>query len=471
VSKASDAYDVVIIGAGIGGLVCGCYLAKAGMKVLIAEQHFKPGGYCTSFTRGGFTFDAAAHSFGGYREGGIVRKVFAELAVESKIRINRFSPSDIITTPDFAIQLHDRWEDSVYGISSLFPDERKNIRRFFEYFVHPDPLYSARLRKWTFQQLLDHFIQDEKLKAALAYPLYGNGGLPPSLMSAFIGAEIFTEFLLDGGYYPEGGMQKIPDCLSQQFREFGGELLLSQSVNKIIAEDGKVTGVVLENGGVIPCQCVISNCDARQTFLSLLDSKMLCDNVLQRLNEMEPSLSMFILYCGIGQDASMPLHEGINYWYLQNYDLNAIYRNAHNENFDHAVMVRVTPQSKNILAFQNVAFHDQTFWQNNKDMWIERFIENVENIAIPGLSQMTTFKDAATPSTLYRYTRNYQGAAYGWASLLSQFAEPEFKRPSFVKNLFLVGHWTTFGVGIAGVVYSGYSVADLLLKKWKKAYN
>lgn len=43
-----DSYDAIIIGAGIGGLVCGCYLAKAGMKVLIVEQHDKPRGYFTS---------------------------------------------------------------------------------------------------------------------------------------------------------------------------------------------------------------------------------------------------------------------------------------------------------------------------------------------------------------------------------------------------------------------------------------
>ena len=47
-------YDVIIIGAGIGGLTCGCYLAKAGLKVLIIEQHNKPGGYCTSFERKGY---------------------------------------------------------------------------------------------------------------------------------------------------------------------------------------------------------------------------------------------------------------------------------------------------------------------------------------------------------------------------------------------------------------------------------
>ena len=56
--KIDNKYDVIIIGAGIGGLVCGCYLVKAGLKVLIVEKHYQVGGYCTSFKRKGFTFDA-----------------------------------------------------------------------------------------------------------------------------------------------------------------------------------------------------------------------------------------------------------------------------------------------------------------------------------------------------------------------------------------------------------------------------
>ena len=85
--SSTDTYDVAIIGAGIGGLVCGCYLAKAGMKVLIAEQHHKPGGYCTSFTRKGFTFDAAAHSFGSYRKEGNMYKVIQELDLMGRIKV------------------------------------------------------------------------------------------------------------------------------------------------------------------------------------------------------------------------------------------------------------------------------------------------------------------------------------------------------------------------------------------------
>lgn len=96
---ATDTYDAVIIGAGISGLVCGCFLAKAGMKVLIAEQHFKPGGYCTSFKRNGFTFDAAAHSFGSYRAGGIMNKVLEDLNLSDRIKIKRYDPSDIIISP------------------------------------------------------------------------------------------------------------------------------------------------------------------------------------------------------------------------------------------------------------------------------------------------------------------------------------------------------------------------------------
>jgi len=48
-NKLKDKYDAVIIGAGISGLVCGCYLAKAGMNVLIVERNAQPGGYCISF--------------------------------------------------------------------------------------------------------------------------------------------------------------------------------------------------------------------------------------------------------------------------------------------------------------------------------------------------------------------------------------------------------------------------------------
>ena len=127
-------YDAVIIGAGIGGLVCGCYLAKAGMKVLIAEQHFKPGGYCTSFKRKGFTFDAAADCFGAYRKSGITRKVFEDLGIDRKLNIIRFDPPSIILTPDYRIPFWNDLEKTIKEFQTTFPEESNNIHHFF-YFL------------------------------------------------------------------------------------------------------------------------------------------------------------------------------------------------------------------------------------------------------------------------------------------------------------------------------------------------
>ncbi len=85
-----DKYDVVIIGAGIGGLVCGCYLAKAGLKVLIVEQHYKPGGYCTSFERGGYTFDVGVHYLGSCRErDGVIYNILQDLSLLNKIKLSK----------------------------------------------------------------------------------------------------------------------------------------------------------------------------------------------------------------------------------------------------------------------------------------------------------------------------------------------------------------------------------------------
>ena len=55
-----DKYDAIIIGAGMGGLSCGAWLAHKGMKVLVVEQNIQAGGFCSSYKRNGFNFTPAA---------------------------------------------------------------------------------------------------------------------------------------------------------------------------------------------------------------------------------------------------------------------------------------------------------------------------------------------------------------------------------------------------------------------------
>ena len=469
-SRVKETYDAVIIGAGIGGLVCGCYLAKAGMKVLICEQHSKPGGYCTSFKRQGFTFDAAAHSFGGYRNGPL-GMIFKELEIDKKIKIRKFDPSDMIVTPDIKVFFWSDVDRTIREFQTIFPEETNNIKNFFSFVMNPDPMSFVRMRSQTFEDLLDHYFANNKLKAILSFPLFGNGGLPPSLMSAFIGTKIFKEFLLDGGYYPDGSIQTLPDALAARFQELSGELWLSRTVRKIELKNKRVIGVVLEKDELISSKYVVSNGDARQTFLNLLGEKVIPRDFLHRINTMVPSLSAFILYLGLDNSFDELPEPGINIWLLSHYDLHKTYLSAQKGDFNKigGYLVHVSPDKKSILAFMNVTFKNKNYWKKkNKTNLLESIIKRIEKDAIPGLSKHIVYKDAATPHTLYRYTRNYKGAAYGWACIPSQLADPDFKKPSFIRGLYLTGHWTTQGLGIPGVTYVGYDTAKCITKLYNK---
>lgn len=471
--KDKEIYDAIIIGAGIGGLVCGCYLAKAGMKVLIAEQHYKPGGYCSSFKRKGFTFDAAAHCFGGYRKDGITRKVFKDLKIDKRLKIKKVNPTNIIITPDYKVSFWSDFYETIKEFQKAFPEESNNIKNFFYFVSNPDPNSFSRIRSWTFKTLLDQYFTTDKLKTILSAPLLGIGGLPPSLMSAFIGAKLFSEFLLDGGYHPKGGMQTLPDALAERFGELGGDLRLSNLVKKIKAKNNKVKGVVLEKGGFVLTKYVISNCDARQTFLNLLGKKKVDKEFFYKIKKMIPSISNFILYLGIDSYFKSLPKPGTTLCFFPHYDLDKSYQAAQKGDIESygGYMLYVSKDTPTILAIIPAPFKNKRYWDNNKYKFLNSFIDRIENYSIPHLSKHIIYKEAATPNTLYRYTLNYRGASFGWAGTPSQLALSDFNKPSFIQGLYLTGHWTTLGIGISGVVYIGYDTAKLILRKEKLNYK
>ena len=86
-------YDVIIIGAGLGGLVCGCVLAQKGMRVAIFEKLPSIGGCCASFTLKGFTFDHSVQSIGGCTEGGRVWQLLNDLGLTNRLEFLPLAPA------------------------------------------------------------------------------------------------------------------------------------------------------------------------------------------------------------------------------------------------------------------------------------------------------------------------------------------------------------------------------------------
>ena len=106
-------YDIVVIGSGIGGLTAACYLAKEGVKVLVLEKHYVPGGYTSSFSKNGYYFDVGAHYLGSCRETGHVGRIIDEHNLKEDIRLIKCDPSDVLRVGDKEVRLYADYERTV----------------------------------------------------------------------------------------------------------------------------------------------------------------------------------------------------------------------------------------------------------------------------------------------------------------------------------------------------------------------
>lgn len=464
-----NSYDAIIIGAGIGGLVCGCYLAKAGNRVLIVEKSANTGGCCTSFATKGFIFDAFAHSLGGLRNNGVFEIVLRELDLKNRIAIIRHDPSDIFIAPDYRICFWNNLERIIDDLCSLFPDESSNIGNLMNYLAYSKGGNAVRLRNMTFLAFLDEYITNIKLKALLSMPVLGNAGLPPSMISAFTATKLYQEFHLDGGYHPEGGMQKFSNLFSERFKEFGGTILVSRMVEKLLlTNDSRVAGVELKGREKILSPIVVSNCDPKQTFYDFIDNT----NVKKPdINSMKPSSSVYSIF--VGTDKNMiEQSEDFNAtgWHMFNYDIEDMYLKASEGDFDRIswFMIFSSPDKKGFVISILAPFKDKEFWTNNRDALCEKLYACVKE-RLPVIGEIDIKHRAIiTPQMINKWTLNYRGAAYGWASTPSQLVVSDFTQTTFIDGLFLTGHWTTQTIGVSGVAYMGRDTAKIILNRIKK---
>src|SRR5262245_1485636 len=98
-----ESYDVIVIGTGIGGMVCAGFLARMGKSVLLLEHHYLPGGCCTAFRRKGYTFDAAVHHIGACGRYGIIGHILSRFGMS--LEFVYLDPMDNLTFPDFDFQI------------------------------------------------------------------------------------------------------------------------------------------------------------------------------------------------------------------------------------------------------------------------------------------------------------------------------------------------------------------------------
>ncbi len=482
----SEQYDVIVVGGGMGGISSGAFLAKSGRKVLVLERQDGPGGYAHAFQRGPYIFDPAVHIAPQARKGLPYDLLLRVLEVQDDVEFLPIESMYSVAYPGVREHFPVGREGFIAAHERHFPGEAANLRRFWQLaaqvtresqelapqiaFRDLDKAVSRyptlfKYRNLPVSMVVDEFITDPRLKTLLtaSWPYLG---LPPDELSFFSWSGMMMSMLDDGPSYSKGSFQRVADAFVKALGKQGGEFAAQTTVEKILVEDGRVTGVRLAGGRVINAPVVISNADARQTFEELVGVEHLPTNFVRNFRRLRPSLSAVIMYAATSLDLRQ--HNAAHETFVsRHWDHNETHRDILAAqpggmwiNVPTLADPSLAPDGEHIVIMTSLApFDIGKPWAEERARYTEALIAETNNV-YPGFRDAITHIETATPTTLHRFGLNSQGAIYGWANTASQAGTKRPNRETPIKGLHLSGHWTQPGSGNFRAVYSGLLVAS-----------
>lgn len=477
-----DHYDAILIGAGIGGLVCGTLLARAGLRVLIAEQHYVAGGYCSTFRRKGYIFDSATHFYPllGNPET-ITGRLLRDLGVPT--RWVKMDPVDQFHFPDgsrFAVPAD--FDSYLAQLKRDFPEELGALDAFFDevrrvyyhgllhYFRWRQTPWLEPYRLQTLREALDRHFRDRKLKLLLAADV-PHWGSPPERTSFVFDSMLRLSYFL-GNYYPVGGSQIFADDLARRFEELGGHLCLRTLGLRIVTEQGRACAVEFEGGPpnrrsrfTVRGDRIICNGDLLRTYDEMLGPGDVDPGYVAELRKLRPSMPCFLAHIGL-RDVPDALLNEISGYYWESWDSDEVGQSALRFKIFSPTLFepRMAPEGGQVVIIQRVREMDYDAvqdWPTHKAELEAHALARLEAL-VPGLRDKIVVMSSASARTSYRYTLNSRGAMLGWEMSPDQLGDgrPEVTGP--IDNLFFVGHWTRPGGGITPVIISAMRVAELI---------
>ncbi|MEM7051736.1 MAG: NAD(P)/FAD-dependent oxidoreductase [Acidobacteriota bacterium] len=481
-------YDAVVIGAGIGGLVSANLLVRQGLSVLLVEQHYMVGGYCSTFRRAGYTFDAASHFYpllGNPTT--LTGKLLAGLGVETEWV--QMDPVDTFHFPDgsrfevpadfatYRQRLDDQFPHQKKALDGFFAQaEQAYARGLMVYFRNRPERLLGDLAPLSVTDVLDRHIDDPKLRLLLTADC-PHWGSPPARTSFVFDSMLRLSYFL-GNYYPRGSSQDFADELARVFEEAGGEILMSTAADGIEASDGRVSGVRLatDRGKLkghyrVATEVVVSNADLHHTGRDLLPAEI-CDSSLDdRPGQRRPSFPCFLVHIGL-RDVPDDVLERAQGYYWRHWDPDRVGRDGLICKIFAPTLYdpSLAPPGGQIVILQKVQEIDYESldrrgrWPQHKAAVEGEMFDHLARV-IPGIEEKVVERSAASAHTSWRFTRNTAGAMLGWEMAPDQLgaARPGLAGP--LPGLYRVGHWVRPGGGITPVIVSAQRVAERIAQE------
>ena len=328
-------YDVIVIGAGSGGLVTATQLVAKGANVLVLEGYTIPGGSSGYFEREGYCFDVGASMIFGFGDKGTTNLLTRALqavdvsleTIPDNVQIHYHLPNSL------DLKVTRNYEDFLQNLIAYFPHESKGIRSFYdecwkvfnclnrmELLSLEEPVYLMRtflkhplaclgLARYLPQNAGDiarKHIKDPELLKFIDIECYCWSVVPADMTPMINAGMVFSDRHYGGVNYPRGGVGQIAQKLVEGLIKKGGKIKYQARVTQIIKEKGKAVGVKLANNAEFRAKRIVSNATRWNTFEKLLPPVEIPANEKRWQLRYKKSPSFFSLHMGVKAELLSP---------------------------------------------------------------------------------------------------------------------------------------------------------------------
>lgn len=481
--------NISIIGSGFSSLAASCYLAQAGHDVTIFEKNKTIGGRARQLIKDGFTFDIGPTW---YWMPDVFERFFLDFDK---------SPSDYYTleklNPAYSVYFgkddYITIEDTLEKILIAFEKEEKGSSiKLKKFITNAKSNYDIAIKDLVYNpgvsplelvtpatilkinQFFSNIKRDvrkefknERLSKILEFPVLFLGAKPSDTPS-FYNFMNYADFGL-GTFHPKKGMYQVILAMESLAKELGVTIKTKSSIEKIIVDNGKATGIV-SNGKTYSSDIVLSGADYHHTETLLEKSDRQYSENYWSKKTFAPSSLLF--YVGFDKKLKNVNHHTL--FFDVNFDVHAeaIYDNPKwPENplfyasFPSKTDTDSAPEGQEAGIFLIPLAPGLEDTEELRELYFEKIMTRFETLTSQKIKKHVIFKESFCINDFIKDYNSYKGNAYGMANTLTQtaFLRPKLKSKK-VENLFFTGQLTVPGPGVPPSLISGKLVAELINK-------
>ena len=489
---------VIIIGAGIAGLSCGCYLQMNGIQTEILEAGELPGGLCTAWRRGQYVFDGCLRWLVGANPGSIFHRMWQELGAigERNVFVNNdilaieFPNGQKITVPANLDKLAAEFkrvapEDS-HLIDRLIKDARRCTR--LEPLEKPLELmpHRHRIREGIrYLPIVPIVLRWKNLSLGDYLARYKNNSLRKTLrvitgceqMSALVLVMVLAFRARNDTGFVAGGSWDFAMAIADRYERLGGVFRYHARVTHIQTENHRAVGIQCEDGTLIPASTVVSCADGHATIFGMLNGRYVDKKIRFLYEECETFSALIQVSLGVGKvfpgtphTLNLVLPEPLqvdNETSLDCFEVESFHSDS-----------GLCPEGTTMITVRLPTRYQ--FWIDLKKNDPRRYRAEKKNVLrkimaildkrFPSLARNVERFDVATPATFVRYTGNWRASYEGWLPTPRILGRRiKYTLPG-LKNFYMAGHWVIPGGGLPSAALSGREVAQMICAENKKNF-